>query len=82
VPRWPPLHPEFREAIRVLDSDGLSYAELWRRLIPVAARIGEPRPSYWMVRRLAIAERRRARARAEYLERVLTDLARGVVPRF
>lgn len=81
MPRWPPIHPEFAEAIRSLDADGLPYAELWRRLTPIAARIGAPRPSYWMVRRLALAERRRARERAEYVERIVVDLMRGVVPR-
>ena len=47
----PPVHPEFVLALRVLDAFGMPYAEAWRLLRPVAARLGIPRPSYSTVRR-------------------------------
>lgn len=78
----PPVHPEFVQALRVLDAIGLPYAEAWRMLRPVGARIGLPRPSYFTVRRIVIAERRRKRERAEALDRVLADLLRGMPPGF
>jgi hypothetical protein len=74
VSRWEPLHPDFVIAMRVLDSFGMPYAELWRQLIPVSARLGIPRPSYWRVRRFVIAERRRKDRNTEALNRVLRDL--------
>jgi hypothetical protein len=60
--------------MRVLDSFGMPYAELWRQLIPVSARLGIPRPSYWCVRRFVIADRRRKTNNTEALNRVLCDL--------
>jgi hypothetical protein len=74
VSRWEPLHPDFVIAMRVLDSFGMPYAELWRQLIPVSARLGIPRPSYWRVRRFVLAERRRKDRNTEALNRVLRDL--------
>ena len=60
--------------MRVLDSFGMPYAELWRQLIPVAVRLGIPRPSYWCVRRFVIADRRRKDRNTEVLDQVLRDL--------
>jgi len=80
VPRWTPIHPEFLVALRILDAVGLPYAELWRMLGPIAARLDRPRPSYWQVRRIVIEERRRKQARAEHLDNVLRDVIRGVAP--
>jgi hypothetical protein len=60
--------------MRVLDAFGMRYAELWRQLIPVSERLGVPRPSYWRVRRFAIADRRRKDRNTEALDRVLCDL--------
>jgi hypothetical protein len=74
VPRWEPLHPEYLIAMRVLDALGMPYAELWRQLIPVSARLGIPRPSYWRVRRFVIADRKRRSKNTEALNRVLCDL--------
>ena len=54
----PPVHTEFVLALRVLDAFGMPYAEAWRLLRPVAARLGIPRPSYSTVRRIVIAERK------------------------
>jgi hypothetical protein len=74
------MHPDFAVAMRVLDSFGLPYAELWRRLRPVSARLGVPRPSYWRVRRFVIADRRRKTENSEALNRVLRDLFAGRSP--
>jgi len=57
VPRGRPLHPAFALAVFVLDREGMPYAELWRRLRPVANRLGERPPSYSQVRRLALVTR-------------------------
>jgi hypothetical protein len=75
------LHPEFVVALRVLDAFGMPYAEALRQLIPTARRLGIPRPSYSTVRRLVIEERRRKAGRTDLLDRVLTDLLVGRVPR-
>ncbi len=80
MPRWEPLHPDFVIALRVLDAFGLPYAELWRQLAPVAARLDLHRPSYWRVRRFVIRERRLKSERTEQLDDVLRDLFRGVFP--
>lgn len=80
MPRWEPLHEDYVIALRVLDSFGMPYAELWRQLIPVAARLGLPRPSYWRVRRFVIADRRRKAENTEALNRVLHDLFVGRSP--
>jgi hypothetical protein len=76
----PPVHPEFVLALRVLDAFGMPYAEAWRLLRPVAARLGIPRPSYSTVRRIVIAERRRKRENAELLDVLLADLFSGRFP--
>jgi hypothetical protein len=76
----PPVHPEFVLALRVLDAFEMPYAEAWRLLRPVAARLGVPRPSYSTVRRVVIAERERKRRRADELERLLADLFSGRFP--
>ena len=74
MPRWEPLHPDYVIAMRVLDALGMPYAELWRQLIPVSARLDIPRPSYWRVRRFVIADRKRRSKNTEALNRVLCDL--------
>jgi hypothetical protein len=71
------VHPEFVLALRVLDAFGMPYAEAWRLLRPVAARLGIPRPSYSSVRRIVIVERKRKRENAELLDVLLADLFRG-----
>jgi len=78
--RYAAIHPEFVQALRILDAVGMPYAEAWRRLAPVAARLGVTRPSYSVVRRLAIAERARKERRADDLDLLLTDLLAGLVP--
>lgn len=76
----PPVHSEFVLALRVLDAFGMPYAEAWRLLRPVAARLGVPRPSYSSVRRIVIAERARKRRQADDLDRVLAVLISGRLP--
>ena len=68
-------------ALAILDAAGMPYAEAWRLLRPVAARLGVPRPSYPTVRRALERERRLAEKRAAVVEQVVVDLLRGVVPR-
>ena len=73
------MHREFVLALRVLDAFGMPYAEAWRLLSPVAARLGIPRPSY-SVRRIVIAERERKRRNSDELDRLLADLFTGRFP--
>jgi hypothetical protein len=76
----PPVHPEFVRALRILDAFGMPYAEALRMLTPVAVRLGIPRPSYFTVRRVLIAERAGKRRNADDLDRVLGDLFAGRSP--
>jgi hypothetical protein len=76
----PPVHREFVLALRILDAVGMPYAEAWRMLRPVSARLGVPRPSYSSVRRIVIAERERKRRNADELDRLLADLFAGRFP--
>jgi hypothetical protein len=76
----PPVHPGFVGALRVLDSFALPYAEAWRMLRPVAARLGVPRPSYSTVRRILIAERERKRREKDELDKFLSDVLAGKFP--
>jgi len=76
----PPVHPEFARALRILDAFGMPYAEALRMLVPVAIRLGIPRPSYSTVRRILIAERERKRRHADELDVLLGDLFAGRSP--
>jgi hypothetical protein len=76
----PPVDREFVLALRVLDAFGMPYAEAWRLLRPVAARLGIPRPSYSSVRRIVIAERERKRRQMDDLDRVLAAAVSGRLP--
>ena len=76
----PPVHPEFVRALRILDAFGMPYAEALRMLVPVAVRLGVPRPSYYTVRRVLMAERARKRRNADDLDRLLGDLFAGRSP--
>jgi hypothetical protein len=84
MPRWPPLHPDYVGALAALARMDVSYAEALRRLIPVANRLGEPRPSYWLVRRFLRAERaeleRRRAERRRLAEDVFVDMMKGLSP--
>jgi hypothetical protein len=75
------MHRDFAEGLRMLAPVDLGYAEAWRLLRPVSARIGVPRPSYWRVRRFLIEERRRVRLRRERRDRILADLMAGLIKR-
>jgi len=76
----PPVHREYVLALRVLDAFEMPYADAWRLLRPVSARLAIPRPSYSTVRRLVIAERERKRRHADDLDLLLSDLFRGRFP--
>ena len=78
--RGTPIHHEFVIAILVLDGDGMPYAELWRLLRPVAARLGIPRPSYDEVRRLARETRPAKRRRKAELDLILSRTLAGLTP--
>jgi hypothetical protein len=75
----PRVHPLFVEAIAELDPT-LSYAELRRALIPLAAELGIPRPSYAEVRRIAIEERAYARAVGDAVDPIVAKLLAGRLP--
>ena len=77
----PPLHRDFLTALRLLARVELAYAEAWRALIPVAMRVGQPRPSYSTVRRLVDAERCRLITRRRRRDEILADLLAGLVKR-
>ncbi len=72
--------PELVAAIDALDALGMPYAELWRLLRPVAARAGVPHPTYWIVRRRAIAVRRRKLERARIVAELYGDMVTGYLP--
>jgi hypothetical protein len=67
--------------VRRLAAADASYAELWRRLRPIADRMGIARPSYGWVRRFAGLERRRARETRELWGDVAAGVASGLVKR-
>ena len=82
MPRWPPIPPDLIVAIRVLDADGMPYAELWRQMRGVARNLGIRCPTYWMVRRLAIVERERKAVRMLALRELKRDrYIRPLLPR-
>jgi hypothetical protein len=72
--------PALARAILDLDDGAIPYAKLWRRVRPVAASLGEPCPSYWRIRRLAIVARTVRRRQREELETMLTRMAVGLAP--
>lgn len=69
-----------RELAAALDRDGQPVAETCRRVGDAAAAAGLPRPSYSNVRRLVLAERRRAAEVRAARADMLTDMAAGRVP--
>jgi hypothetical protein len=81
MPRGEPLDPDFAAAMRLLDAIDLPYAEIWRKLGPIAATLGRPRPSYSCVRRYLVEERRRKLERIAFLNALLDDAFRGMGPR-
>jgi hypothetical protein len=73
VPRGQPLDRDFVAALRLLDAVDTPYAEMWRKLAPVAAALGRPRPSYSCVRAFLIVERTRRIARMALVDVFLDD---------
>jgi hypothetical protein len=84
VPRWSPPHPDYAAALDALARMEVSYAEALRRLIPLEQRLGEPRPTYWLVRRRLSAARaeldRRRKERRQLAEDVFVDMMKGLSP--
>jgi hypothetical protein len=84
VPRWPALHPDYEAALAGLARFEIGYADALRRLIPLEEELGIGRPTYWLVRRYLIAERRRLELergeRRELAAQVVTDLFAGLCP--
>jgi len=74
VQSWEQQPEEFAAVTRVLAAIGVHDAEIRRRLAPVAVRLGAPKPSYFWVRRIAGAERRRLAAHRDAIEDVLDSL--------
>ena len=79
--RWKRIHPEFEIELHLLARSRVSYAEAYRLLIPVAERVGEPRPSYYHVREILIDERIRLAEADEARDRIVHDVVTGRVPR-
>ncbi len=76
--------PRYQErllcAIRRLDDESLSIAEVCRRVGAYAEDHGMARPSYVHVRRIIVSERARARELAEIQDEMLTVLVRPMPP--
>ena len=73
MPRGHPLERDFVAALRLLDAIDAPYAEMWRKLAPVAITLRRPRPSYSCVRAFLILERRRKLARTALVDVYLDD---------
>jgi hypothetical protein len=66
--------PRLRALVALLDADGAPVAETWRLVAAAAEASGQLRPSYALVRRLALRHRHLGRRKAE-LRRVALDAA-------
>jgi hypothetical protein len=75
------MHPACARALRRLARRDIGVAEAHRRLIPVAAKLGIARPTYWRVRLYLEDARIAHRHRAEIRDAVLDQLALGRFPR-
>ena len=73
MPRGEPLDRDLAAALLLLDAIDLPYADVWRKLAPIAAALGRPQPSYHCVRAFVIAERRRKIARMKLVDTFLVD---------
>lgn len=73
MPRGQPLDRDFAAALRLLDAVDAPYAEMWRKLAPVADALRRPRPSYSCVRAFLILERKRKLARVALVDVFLDD---------
>jgi hypothetical protein len=81
VPTRRPIDARFAAAVTRLARRDLPYAEIVRRLQPLTREVGLPVPSYSTVRRIAAAERRRRAGTHPELERALSELVAGQMPR-
>ena len=80
MPRGQPLDRDLAAALRLLDSVDAPYATMWRKLAPIAAALGRPRPSYSCVRAFLLVERRKRLARMAILDVFLDDAFAGRGP--
>ena len=74
MPRGHALDRDFVAALRLLDAVDLPYAEVWRKLAPVAGQLRRPRPSYATVRLFLVFERRRKLMRMAILDAYIDHL--------
>ena len=80
MPSGRPLDRDFIAALRLLDAVDLPYAEVWRKLGPIAGSLGKSRPGYSCVRRFLIEERRRKLARMALADAMVDETMRGMAP--
>lgn len=80
VPSAPRYQERLLSAIRRLDDDSLSVAEVCRRVGAYAESHGMTRPSYVHVRRIIVSERARARELAEIRNEMLKVLVSPMPP--
>jgi hypothetical protein len=76
----PRYDPRLLRAIRRLDDESLSIAEVCRRVGAAAEKIGVPRPSYVHVRRIVLSERERAAELREIRNEALVGLVTRMAP--
>jgi hypothetical protein len=76
----PRYDPRLLRAIRRLDDESLSIAEVCRRVGAAAEKIGVPRPSYVHVRRIVLSERERAAELREIRNEALLGLVSRMAP--
>lgn len=76
----PRYDPRLLRAIRRLDDESLSIAEVCRRVGAAAEKIGVPRPSYVHVRRIVLSERARAAELREIRNEALVGLVARMAP--
>lgn len=75
------VDPMFVEAVRLLVRRRFANAEIVRALQGMTTSVGKPAPSYWTVRRIADAERRRLSRPDPDRERMIEELLAGRIPR-
>ena len=76
----PRYDPRLLRAIRRLDDESLSIAEVCRRVGAAAETMGVPRPSYVHVRRIVLSERARAAELREIRNEALVGLMGRMAP--
>jgi hypothetical protein len=70
----PRVDPRLVAAVRMMDVERMSVAEIWRSTGLAASRLGLCRPGYHSVLRIALDERQRRAARREAIVQALDEL--------